>query len=119
MQKMTIIDRIEIEPLTGNVGIRMKKLIVDDDGSILSEQYHRVMIGPETDVDAHMRLVGEHLLQMKYPDVHAPHRAILDSALAAPEIAQTREAKAVEAVQKRAAEEAAAAAAAAEAPGGG
>lgn len=106
MEKMTIIDRIEIEPMTGNVGVRMKKIVLDDDGSVLSEQYHRAMIGPETDVDAYMRVVGEHLLQMKYPDVHAPHRAVLDDALLAPAITQIRQAKAAEAIQKRAAEEA-------------
>ena len=44
MQARTIIDRIKIEPQTGNVGVRMRKQLVADNDKMMSSEYHWTMI---------------------------------------------------------------------------
>jgi len=83
MQKRTIIDRIEIEPQTGNIAVRMRKQVVDDDGAVLASEYHRAMIEAElADPAALLALVDGHLATLGFPAVKAEDRAVLDTALA-------------------------------------
>ena len=82
MQARTVIDRIEIEPQTGNVGVRMLKQIVADDGSVLSSQYHRTMIGAATDPAQQMAAVNVHLGTLGFPAVKNEDLVVLDTVLA-------------------------------------
>jgi hypothetical protein len=81
MQTRTIIDKIEIEPQTGNVGVRMKKQIVEGD-MVLAEQYHRTTIDSGADPAAQVALVNAHLATMGYPPIRNEDVAVLHSALA-------------------------------------
>ena len=81
MKTQTIIDRIEIEPQTGNVGVRLRKEILADDGSVLSSDYHRTTIDASTDPAAQMAAVNTHLTALGYPAVTAEDLAMLHSAL--------------------------------------
>jgi len=105
MQTRTIIDRIEIEPQTGNVGVRMLKQIIDDQGLVLSSQYHRTVIDAGTDPAAQMAAVNVHLGTMGYPAVKVEDRAVLDAAIAP--LGSLRATKVQEAADRVAAEEAA------------
>lgn len=99
MQKRTIIDRIEIEPQTGNVGVRMLKQIVDDDGStILASDYHRAMIDASGDPVSAMTAVNAHLAMMGFPSVKAEDHAALNAAIAP--LSSLRSAKAAEKAEK-------------------
>ena len=69
MQTRTIVDRIEIEPQTGNVAVRMLKQIVDDSGRVLASEYHRTSIAPHADPAGQMAAVNAHLDTMGYPPV--------------------------------------------------
>lgn len=70
MQKQTILDQIEIKR-DGHIQLRFIKQVVDDDGTVLSEQYHRTVIPPGGDIDAQMAVVNDHLEQMKMARVEA------------------------------------------------
>lgn len=91
MQTRTVVDLITIEPQTGNVGVRMRKEIRDDSGSLMTFEYHRTMIAPDTDVALQMAAVNAHLVKMSYPAVKTEERSVLDSAIAS--IAPLRESK--------------------------
>jgi len=80
MQTRTILDRIEIEPQTGNVFVKIQKQIVDGD-QILASQPHRTVIEPGVTPAAQMALVNAHLASMGYPAVNATDVAVLDAAL--------------------------------------
>jgi hypothetical protein len=67
MHTRTVLDRIEIEPQTGNVSLRMLKRIADDSGKVLASDYHRTSIPSNTDLDIHMAAVNAHLVSMGYP----------------------------------------------------
>jgi len=102
MLARTIIDRIEIEPQTGNVGVGMKKQVLADDGvTVLSEQFHRTMLAPGTDAADQMSRVNVHLGMMGFPAVKTEDRAVLDTALGA--IETLRSAKLAEALEAEAA----------------
>jgi hypothetical protein len=81
MQTRTIIDKIEIEPQTGNVFVKIQKQIVDGD-QILASQPHRTVIGPGVTAAGQMALVNDHLASMGHPAVKAEDVAVLDAALA-------------------------------------
>ena len=82
METRSIIDRIEIDPQTGNIGVRIRKQIVDDQGRVLSSDYHRTTIdAAEPDPAAQMSVVNEHLGQMGYSALKSEDRGVLDSAL--------------------------------------
>lgn len=99
MQKRTIIDRIEIELQTGNVGVRMLKQIIEDDGvTVLSSDYHRTMIDASGDPAATMSAVNAHLAMMGYPSVKAEDHAVLNSAIGP--LASVRAAKSAEKAEK-------------------
>jgi len=100
MQTRTIIDRIEIEPQTGNVGVRIRKQIVADDGIILSSDYHRMMIDAGSDPAAQIAAVNAHLAAMGFAPVEPEDVSLLSSALAP--LAGHRAAKAEEAREKAA-----------------
>jgi hypothetical protein len=95
MQKRTIIDKIEIDPQTGIVAVRMRKQVVDDDGSILSSDYHRTTIDPGIDHAAQMGVVNAHLVAIGFPVVKADDMGALNSAML--HLAQLRATKAQEA----------------------
>ena len=82
MHTRTIVDRIEIEPQTGNVGVRLCKQVLSDNGAIISNDYHRTMIDPGTTPAAQITTVNAHLAQMGFPAVNAADVAILDAAIA-------------------------------------
>lgn len=60
MHKQTVIDQIEITR-DGSVQIRMAKEVIDDDGSVLSQEWHRTSLPPGGDIDLQMATVNEHL----------------------------------------------------------
>lgn len=82
MQKRTIIDQIEIQPQTGIIGVRMRKQVIDDDGTVLVSDYHRTVIEAGTDPAAQMAAVNVHLGMMGWPAVKSEDRAVLDQAIA-------------------------------------
>ena len=82
MQTRTVIDRIEIEPQTGNVGVRMLKQVIGDDGAILSAQYHRTMIDAASDPAQQMAAVNIHLSTLGFPAVKIEDHTVLDTVLA-------------------------------------
>lgn len=62
MEKRVIIDQITYDLKNGgHTLIRFCKQIVDDDGTVLSEQYHRTSVAPGGDVEAQMATVNDHL----------------------------------------------------------
>lgn len=67
MHTQTILDRIEIEPQTGNIAIRMLKQIADEHGTVLASAYHRTSIAANADPATQMAAVNEHLVTMGYP----------------------------------------------------
>jgi hypothetical protein len=101
MQARTIIDKIEIDPQTGNVGVRMRKQVVADNGAVIASEYHRTMIDAAGDPATQISLVNAHLATLGYPSVKAEDVAVLNGALAAPSIADLRTAKAQELAAKR------------------
>lgn len=62
ISKQTIVDQIEVTQ-GGVIQVRMKKLIVED-GSVLSESYHRTSIEPNGDCEAQLTAVNAHLEKM-------------------------------------------------------
>jgi len=95
METRTIIDRIEIEPQTGNVGVRMRKQVVDDQGHVLASEYHRTMIHAATDPIKQMDVVNEHLTALGFPAVRQVDHKVLNDVMPALETlrAQKVEAK--------------------------
>ena len=81
MQTLTIIDRIEIEPQTGNIGVRMRKQVTDDQDRVLMSELHRTMIAPGADAASQMAVVDADLDKMGFSAVKVEDRALLDSAL--------------------------------------
>ena len=67
MHTRTILDRIEIEPQTGNITLRLLKQVANDDGTVLASDYHRTSIAPDADADVHLAAVNAHLIKMGYP----------------------------------------------------
>lgn len=63
MHKQTVVDQIEITR-DGTLQLRLAKEVVDDDGSILSREWHRTLLPPGHDIDKQMALVNDHLAQM-------------------------------------------------------
>lgn len=63
LEKVTVVDQIEISSM-GDVGVRLKLLIVEDGATVLSSRYHRTMIPADVPVAAQMDLVNAHLAQM-------------------------------------------------------
>lgn len=99
MQKRTIIDRIEIDPQTGDIGVRLRKQVVDDDGKVLANEPHRVMLEADTDAADAVGRVNVHLGMMGFPAVRDEDRATLDGAL--DHFSAMRAAKAPEAKARR------------------
>jgi hypothetical protein len=67
MHTRTILDRIEIEPQTGNVAVRILKQIADQSGQVLASPIHRTSLAPKTHLATHMAAVNAHLAAMGYP----------------------------------------------------
>lgn len=70
LEKVTIVDQIEIGSM-GDVGVRLKLLIVEDGATVLSSRFHRTMIPADVPVAAQMELVNAHLAQMGEAPVDA------------------------------------------------
>lgn len=64
MHKQTVIDQIEIQR-DGTIQLRFAKEIVDDDGTVLSKDWHRTALPPGQNIDAQMQVVNDHLVSMK------------------------------------------------------
>ena len=99
MQTRTLIDKIEIEPETGNIGVRMRKQVIGDaidaqtgQPVVLANEYHRTMIEAGADPEAQMTAVNAHLIAMGYAAVKAEDLSVLTSALSP--LAKLRAAKA-------------------------
>jgi hypothetical protein len=60
VKRQTVVDQIEITR-DGTIGVRCAKEIIDDDGTVLTSQWHRTVLPPGTDIDAQMALVNQHL----------------------------------------------------------
>lgn len=69
IEKVTIVDQIEINSM-GDVGVRLKLLIVED-GNVLASRYHRTVIGADVPVADQMAAVNAHLAQMGEAQVDA------------------------------------------------
>jgi len=82
MHTSTILDRIEIEPQTGNVAVRILKQIADESGQVLASQIHRTSIAPKTDLATHMAAVNAHLAAMGYPPLSDADIARINAATA-------------------------------------
>lgn len=99
MQLRTIVDQIIIEPQTGNVGVRMRKQVLADDGvTVLASEYHRTMIDAGADPASQMAAVNAHLATMEFPAVKTEDQAVLNSAIAP--LASLRSTKAAEQAAK-------------------
>ena len=98
METRTIIDKIEIEPQTGNVGVRMRKQVLADNGEVLSDGYHRTMIDAGGDPDTQIAAVNAHLAAMGFPAIKTEDVAVLNSAMAP--LSTLRATKAQEALAK-------------------
>ena len=104
MQTRTIIDRVEIEPQTGNIGIRIRKQVINEavidpqtgGAAIVANDYHRTMIAPNADAVAQMAAVNAHLATMGYPAIKAEDVTLLNDALTSAPVAALRTAKAAE-----------------------
>ena len=68
--KKTVIDQIEITS-TGMIQIRMRKLIIEDDGTSYDIGFHRATIEPGTDIDKQISDINSNLRIMKMGDVDA------------------------------------------------
>lgn len=64
MKKQTTVNAVTILD-TGRIEVRFAKQVIDDDGSVLANEWHRVAIEPGVDVDAIMAVVNEHLGLLK------------------------------------------------------
>lgn len=60
MHKQTVLDQIEITR-DGTIGLRFAKEVVDDDGTVISKEWHRTALPPGTDIDGQMEAVNNHL----------------------------------------------------------
>lgn len=70
MNKVTRVDLIEITR-SGAIQVRLKKLIVDDDGTELDLGYHRTVFEPGTDIESQITAVNAQLVQLKAAAVDA------------------------------------------------
>lgn len=61
MHKQTVLDQIEISR-DGTINLRFAKEVVDDDGTVISSEWHRTVCPPGTDVDAQIAAVNQHLV---------------------------------------------------------
>lgn len=68
MKRQTVTDQIEIKA-NGIVQIRLYKQIVDDDGSVISQEYHRTSLLPGDNLDELMGIVNTHLQAMKWAPI--------------------------------------------------
>jgi len=105
MLAKTLIDRIEINAQSGDIGLRLFKRVVGDGGAVLADTYHRVMIPPGGVVLPIMAQVTLDLQAMGFPAVEAADVAVLDAVVAA--LPGFRAAKAQEAAEREAARQAA------------
>lgn len=94
MQTRTIIDKIEIEPQTGNIGVRIRKQILADNGTVMSSDYHRTMIEAGSNPVKQMDAVNAHLITLGYAAITSDDMSILSSAMA--QMSSMRAAKAKE-----------------------
>lgn len=60
----------EATPL-GVLQLRILKQVVDDDGNVAFDGYHRTTIPPDTDAEAQMEAVNSHLTKMGYDPLPA------------------------------------------------
>lgn len=91
MPARTILNKIEVEVLSGNVSVRLKKEGGGSDG------WHRTIIIPGVSVTDQMAAVSIHLGQMGYPAVTAEDRAQIEAVMAP--IAPVRAVRAAEAAE--------------------
>jgi|SRR5262245_4615549 len=98
MQAKTLIDRIEINAQSGDIGLRLFKRVLADGGIVLADTYHRAMIAPADDPAAVVAIVNTHLQAMGFPAIEAADIAVLDATVAA--LASFRTAKAQEAAAR-------------------
>lgn len=68
MEKRSFVDQIEITR-DGTIQIRIAKEIVDDDGTTISQTWHRTAVPPGGDIDQQMQAVNAHLQSMKQEPV--------------------------------------------------
>ena len=68
MKKATLIDQIEVTR-SGIIQVRMRKVLVNDDGSLDELGYHRTSIEPGVDTAKVFDAVNEHLARMKQGQV--------------------------------------------------
>lgn len=60
MKKETTIDKIEIDA-SGTIGVRFACQVLDDEGTVVVNHWHRTAIPPGVDVDEQMAAVAAHL----------------------------------------------------------
>lgn len=77
IEKRTMIDRIEIDR-DGVISLRFAKELVEN-GVVLSKNYHRTVITPDTDIDNQLNAVDNHLQQMGVMPLDTEDRAWIKS----------------------------------------
>lgn len=85
IEKITLVDQIELQR-TGDVGIRLVLLLVED-GVILASKYHRTVVPAGGSVAVQMDAVNANLISMGEAPVHTADLARL-FAIAAADAAQ-------------------------------
>lgn len=78
IEKMTLVDQIELQR-TGDVGVRLVLLIVED-GTILSQKYHRVVVPAGGSVPEMMDAININLTAMGEQPVQAVDLARINAA---------------------------------------
>src|SRR5262245_40798029 len=64
MEKRVIPDQVTIDFKNGGIRLyRFVKQVVDDDGTVIAEQFHRTSVMPDGDDAAQLELVNAHLEQ--------------------------------------------------------
>lgn len=83
MEKRSTVDQIEVQR-NGMIQVRIAKEIVDADGRVVSQDWHRTSLPPGTDIEAHMAAVNAHLTEfVLWPAVSAADVARIGAVAAA------------------------------------
>jgi len=66
----TVIKDLHVDLETGDIHVLMHKRVLDDQGNVVVQGNHRVVIHPDTDLDATARVINDHLASGQVPVDH-------------------------------------------------
>lgn len=78
MKKQTVLRNIDFAT-DGTLQVRFAKQLLDDDGSLLSSEWHRTAFAPGQDIAAQMGAVNAHLAGMDCEPVNASALAQIEA----------------------------------------